>query len=153
MYRYQTQFPSTSKKTGHRYDRAAMSANAAPTGLRTVWSRPANRALILGWLSLIPLLVWWLGWFPGFMSSDSIDQLGQAARFDFQNFHPITHTFSLWVVTRIWNDAGAITLLQVMLLAGLLGYTARRLNQVGAPWWLASAAASYLAWVKLYSWN
>ena len=101
-----------------------MSANAARTGLSTVWSVPANRALILGWSSMIPLLVWWLGWFPGFLSGDSIDQLGQAAGFDFQNFHPISHTVSLWAITRVWNDPGAITLVQMLLLAGVLGYTA-----------------------------
>ena len=110
-------------------------------GLTTIWTSSANRALVAGWLSLIPLLVWWLGWFPGFLSSDSIDQLGQATAFEFQNFHPVTHTFSLWVVMQVWNDPGAITLVQVLLLAGLLGYTARRLTQVGVPWWLASAAA------------
>ncbi len=102
---------------------------------------PANRALFFGWLSAVPLLVWWVGWFPGFMSSDSIDQLGQADRFDFFNFHPISHTFSLWLATRVWDHPGAITLLQVLLLAGLLGLVARRLTQIGVPWWLAVAAA------------
>jgi len=100
-----------------------------------------DRALTLGWLSVAPLLVWWLGWFPGFMSSDSIDQLGQVDRFDFFNFHPIVHTFSMWVATRVWDNPGAITLLQVLILAGLLGFLARRLTQVGVPWWLTVAAA------------
>ena len=44
------------------------------------------------------------------MSSDSIDQLGQVDRFDFFNFHPIAHTFSMWVVTRVWDHPGAVTL-------------------------------------------
>jgi hypothetical protein len=100
-----------------------------------------NRALLLASLSAVPLLIWWLGWFPGFLSTDSIDQLGQVDRFDFFNFHPILHTFSMWVVTRIWDHPGAVTLLQVLLLAGLLGFVARRLVQVGVPWWLAVGAA------------
>ncbi len=100
-----------------------------------------NRALVLGWLSVFPLFIWWLGWFPGFMSSDSIDQLGQVDRFEFFNFHPIVHTFSMWVATRVWDHPGAVTLLQVLLLAGLLGFVARRLTQVGVPWWLTVAAA------------
>lgn len=106
-------------------------------------SRPskANLALYLGWLSVLPLLTWWLGWFPGFLSSDSIDQLGQAARFDFFNFHPIFHTFSLWAVSQVWDHPGSVTLIQVILLAGLLGLVARRLTQVGVPWWLAIGAA------------
>ncbi len=97
----------------------------------------ANLVLYLGWLSVLPLLVWWLGWFPGFLSSDSVDQMGQVARFDFYNFHPIFHTFSLWLVTSVWDNAGAITLVQVVVLAGLLGLVARRLTQVGVPWWLS----------------
>jgi hypothetical protein len=92
-------------------------------------------------MSALPLLVWWLGWFPGFMSSDSIDQLGQADRFEFFNFHPILHTFSIWVATRVWDHPGAVTLLQVLILAGLLGLVAWRLTQVGVPWWLTVAAA------------
>jgi len=109
--------------------------------VKSVDIKPEDRALALGWLSVVPLLVWWLGWFPGFMSSDSVDQLGQADRFDFFNFHPIVHTFSMWVVTRVWDHPGAVTLLQVLLLAGLLGFLARRLTQVGVPWWLTVAAA------------
>ena len=115
--------------------------STAPSGLTRLWDVPANRALLFGLLSVIPLLVWWLGWFPGFLSSDSIDQLGQAARFEFHNFHPISHTFSMWVVTRVWDHPGAVTLAQVLILAGLLGYTAKRLTEVGVPWWLAVAAA------------
>ena len=75
------------------------------------------------------------------MSSDSIDQLGQVDRFEFFNFHPILHTFSMWVVTRVWDHPGAVTLLQVLLLAGLLGFLARRLTQVGVAWWLTVVAA------------
>ncbi len=101
----------------------------------------ANLALWLGWLSVLPLLVWWLGWFPGMLSSDSVDQMGQAARFDFFNFHPIFHTFSLWVVTSVWDHTGVVTLVQVVVLAGLLGLVARRLTQVGVPWWLSVGAA------------
>jgi len=120
-----------------------------PSGLTEFWTSPANRALVAGWLSVVPLLVWWLGWFPGFLSSDSIDQLGQATAFEFQNFHPVTHTFSLWLVMRVWNHPGAVTLVQVVLLAGLLGYAARRLTQIGVPWWLASAAACTTAAVPM----
>ena len=105
----------------------------------------SDRALVLGWLSAVPLLIWWAGWFPGFLSTDSIDQLGQVDRFDFFNFHPIFHTFSMWVVTRIWDHPGAVTLVQVLLLAGLLGFVARRLVQVGVPWWLAVGAAWFTA--------
>jgi hypothetical protein len=100
----------------------------------------ANLALLLGALSVVPLLVWWLGWFPGFLSSDSIDQLGQADRFEFSNFHPATHTITLWAITRIWDDPGAVTLVQAIAMAGLLAVAARRLVQLGVHIALAVGA-------------
>lgn len=119
----------------------ASPSKSIATRLGAFWSHDPNRAMALGWVSLLPLLLWWLGWFPGFLSPDSIDQLGQVDRFEFTNVHPITHTFSLWVITRVWNDPGAITLVQIVALAAVLGYTARRLTGVGVPWWLAGGAA------------
>jgi hypothetical protein len=105
------------------------------------WASMPNRATVIGGLGVVPMLVWWLGWFPGFLSNDSIDQLGQVARFDFTNIHPISHTFSLWLVTRVWDNPGAVTLVQVLLLSGVVAYTARRLTQVGVPWWLSGSTA------------
>ncbi|MGZ8786071.1 MAG: DUF6020 family protein, partial [Acidimicrobiia bacterium] len=96
-----------------------------------------RRAYFLGLLTVLPLLVWWLGWFPGFMSSDSIDQLGQVERFSFSSHHPVIHTYTMWLLMRIWDSPGFVTLLQVMILAALLGLTARRLVQAGVPSWLA----------------
>ena len=100
----------------------------------------ADLAFLLGLLTVVPLLTWWLGWFPGFMSSDSIDQLGQVQQFEFANFHPAAHTISMWAVTRVWNSPGAVTLVQVLAMAVLLGVTARRLTQLGVPIALSVAA-------------
>ena len=105
----------------------------------------ASRAVLLALLSVVPLLVWWLGWFPGFLSSDSIDQLGQADRFEFFNFHPAFHSLYLWLITRFWDSPGAVTLVQLLLLAGLLGLVARRLVQVGVPLRLAVGAAWFVS--------
>jgi hypothetical protein len=102
-------------------------------------------AFLLGLISVVPLLVWWLGWFPGFISSDSVDQLGQAARFEFSDLHPAFHTFTIWLVTRVWDSPGAVTLVQVLAMAGLLALAARRLVQVGVPLWGAVGAAWVVA--------
>ncbi|MGH8934900.1 MAG: hypothetical protein ACRDXD_01295, partial [Acidimicrobiia bacterium] len=96
-----------------------------------------RRPFWLGLLSLFPLLVWWLGWFPGFLSPDSIDQLQQADRFSFGNFHPAIHTISLWALTRLWDTPGVVTLAQVLAMALVLGMVAGRLARVGVPAWLA----------------
>ena len=104
-----------------------------------------RRVWLLASLSVIPLLVWWLGWFPGFLSSDSFDQLRQAEAFEFRNFHPAFHTLYLWLVTRVWDSPGAVTLVQVLLMAGLLSLVAQRLADVGVNPWVAAGSAWVVA--------
>jgi len=101
---------------------------------------PHVRATALGSLTIVPLLVWWAGWFPGIMSSDSVDQWNQVLIFDFQNAHPITHTAYLWVVSLVWQSPGAVALTQVILSAVVLAFIARRLVQVGVLQWIAVGA-------------
>ncbi len=113
---------------------------AAPT-LKRAWSVPANRALLVGLASVLPLLLWWLGWFPGLLSSDSVDQFGQARSFDINNTHPAIHTLAMWLITRVWDNPGAISLVQVLALAGVLALAARRLTALGVPWQLAAGSA------------
>lgn len=91
----------------------------------------------MGTLTILPLLVWWAGWYPAIMSSDSVDQWNQVLIFDFQNTHPITHTAYLWLVSTVWASPGAVALLQVALTAVLLAVIARRLVQLGVALWMA----------------
>jgi hypothetical protein len=116
---------------------------AAP---RRAWSAASeNRAFVVALLSVLPLFVWWLGWFPGFLSSDSFDQLGQARSFEFFNAHPALHTFVIWMVTRVWDNPGAVTLLQLLAMSGLLALAARRLTRLGVPWGLAAGTAIFVS--------
>lgn len=109
------------------------------------YSRDARIATWAGALTLIPLLVWWTGWFPGFMSSDSIDQWNQALTFEFQNSHPITHTASLWFISLVWESPGAVALVQVVLMATIFAFIARRLVGLGVPKALSIAAVWVIA--------
>ena len=96
-----------------------------------------DRATLLGTLTILPFLVWWAGWFPAIMSSDSVDQWNQVLIFDFQNTHPITHTAYLWVVSLIWQSPAAVALVQVILTSVLLAVIARRLVDVGVKVWMS----------------
>ncbi len=107
--------------------------------------RPESKAFYWALAAFLPLFVWWLGWFPGFLSSDSIDQLTQADNGKFTNFHPAIHTMYLWLITRVWDTPGAVTLVQIAAMAGMLALVARRLVQVGAPVWAAVGAAWVVA--------
>lgn len=109
--------------------------------MRSLLRKSDTRAFLLGTLSVVPMLVWWAGWFPGLMSSDSVDQYRQAVSFEFSNFHPITHTASMWLITAVWESPGAVTLVQVLAMAAVLGVVAMRLFRLGVPLWAAVGAA------------
>ncbi len=111
----------------------------------SVLTDQTRRATVLGSLTIIPLLVWWAGWFPAIMSSDSTDQWGQVLAFSFQNVHPITDTAFLWVVSLVWASPGAVALVQVVLMALLLAVVARRLVQLGVRMPMAVAAVWIIA--------
>ena len=88
-------------------------------------------ATALGALSALPLLVWWAGWAPAIMSSDSTDQWNQALSFEFVNTHPIMHTVFLWVVSLAWASPAGVTLVHVAITTTLLALVARRLVAIG----------------------
>lgn len=100
-----------------------------------------RRAFWLGLAGLLPLLVWWAAWFPGVLTSDSIDQLGQAARFSFTDFHPVFHSLYLWVLSLPLSGPAGVSLFQVLALSLLLAVTSLRLTQLGIRQWLAVGAA------------
>ena len=103
------------------------------------------KATTLGSLTVIPLLIWWAGWYPAIMSSDSVDQWGQVLAFEFHNSHPITHTAYMWVVSLVWQTPAAVALVQVVLVAGILALIAGRLVQIGSQLWMAVAAVWIVA--------
>jgi hypothetical protein len=106
---------------------------------------PRNKATALGSLTVLPMLVWWTGWYPAIMSSDSVDQWSQVLSFEFYNSHPITHTAYLWVISLGWQTPAAVALVQILLFAVLLAVIARRLVQIGARTWMALAAVWVIA--------
>ncbi len=106
---------------------------------------PESRATMLGALAGVPLLVWWAGWAPAIMSSDSIDQWNQALTFDFVNSHPIAHTAALWLISSVWASPSAVTLVHVVATTVLLAVVARRLVQIGVIVPLAVAAVWLIA--------
>jgi uncharacterized membrane protein YhaH (DUF805 family) len=100
-------------------------------------SSSRDKATALGSLTILPLLIWWAGWYPAIMSSDSVDQWGQVLSFEFHNSHPITHTIYLWTVSLVWQSPAAVALVQIALFAVLMAFIARRLVDLGARMWMA----------------
>ncbi len=92
-------------------------------------------------LAAIPVFVWWLGWYPGFASSDSIDQFGMIQSGTIFDYHPAAHTLYMGVLSLGGAQPGIVTLFQLLAFGGLLAYAAHRLIAAGVPKWLAIGAA------------
>lgn len=95
----------------------------------------------LAGLAALPTFIWWLGWAPGFASSDTIDQWRQLTTELYFNHHPAIHTFLMDVVSFDGARPGLVTLLQVVIFGVLLAYAAKWLIAAGAPTWLVVGAA------------
>jgi hypothetical protein len=87
------------------------------------------------------LLVFW----PGSMSVDSINQWGQIISGKFIQAHPVAHTLTMWLITRLWFSPAAVALFQILVLGGILGWGIATLRESGVPKWLAWLVAIVLA--------
>ncbi|MEX2250478.1 MAG: DUF6020 family protein [Acidimicrobiia bacterium] len=103
--------------------------------------RPALPPWLLAGTAVLPVFVWWLGWHPGFASSDTIDQFGQVASGVYFDHHPAIHSLYLNILSLGGAQPGLVTLFQLLVLGVLLGYAARWLVEAGVPVWLAVGAA------------
>ncbi len=103
--------------------------------------RPALPSWLLAGTAALPVFVWWLGWYPGFGSSDTVDQFGQVAAGTYFNHHPAIHTLYLDILSLGGTQPGLVALFQVLVFGVLLAYAARWLVAAGVPTWLAVAVA------------
>ena len=146
----------------------AMIANTAmPAGPRpaaypayTLPAEPetARRFGLPGWGYLLVLLLCWLPYllavWPGTVSNDSITQLGEIfGRKALSNGNPLFQTGLLWLAASagqgLFHSADAAVALyvcvQATLMAGLLAYALKRLEETRAPAWLSFVATAFYA--------
>ena len=99
----------------------------------------------------LPLLVWWLGWFPGFLSFDSVDQLAQASSGEIFDFHPAAHTILLRWAGLGSVAPGVVTLAQAAGMVAVLVLVAQRLSSLGVPRWAAMLVPAAVTWLPAVS--
>lgn len=91
-------------------------------------------------LYALPMFTAWavylLAYWPGGMSPDSIDQWTQMLAFRFSDWHPVFHTLTNWLITRLWLSPAAVGLVQIFFLSLVLGWGLRTLRGFGAPRWV-----------------
>lgn len=70
--------------------------------------------------------------FPGFFSSDSIDQLLQIQSDQYSNWHPVVHTWILKLILMVFHHPAAIVYVQLVIFAVLIGRIAVGAYDCGA---------------------
>ncbi|NPV75382.1 MAG: hypothetical protein HPY59_03300 [Anaerolineae bacterium] len=92
------------------------------------------------WLALA--LPMWAGWsvylltfWPAIMSPDSTNQWGQVLTGKFFDYHPIAHTLTLWLITRLWLSPAAVALAQILALSLVIAAGLGMLERYGLPRW------------------
>ena len=104
-------------------------------------------------LYTLPMIVVWgvtlLAFFPGMMSTDSNDQWGQILYGQLNDTHPVFHTLSMWLVTRIWFSPAAVVIAQILFLSLSVAWGIRLLEEHGLPPWAAWLLAAIFALAPL----
>ncbi|MGE5626547.1 MAG: DUF6020 family protein [Solirubrobacterales bacterium] len=73
--------------------------------------------LIIGSVLLAAGLVFYLiGFYPGFMSVDSISQWKQMVEFKFSSWHPVISTLFYYICARLWNSPASVAMAQILIL-------------------------------------
>ncbi len=97
----------------------------------------------------LPMIAVWgvylLTFFPGMMSFDSNQQWGQLISGQFNDAHPVFHTLSMWLVTRIWFSPAAVVISQILFLSLSVAWGIRLLEDHGLPDWAGWLLAAIFA--------
>lgn len=101
----------------------------------------ANRSKVGCWfLFTSPIISGWalylLAFWPAIMSPDSRTQWDQVLRMSFSDWHPVFHTLTIWLITRLWLSPTAVAIAQILAMAALIGWILARHYQRGMPVWL-----------------
>ena len=91
-------------------------------------------------LVILPLTVWWLGFYPGFGHTDTFDQWNQLQTEVISNYHPAIHTIYMDALSLDGTRPGLVSGFQIMALTALLVYAAKWLIRAGVPSWLGVGA-------------
>ncbi|MFC1418981.1 hypothetical protein [Streptacidiphilus cavernicola] len=90
-------------------------------------------------------LLWWLAFFPGLMSYDSITYVWQVSTDNWTSDHSILYDSLLWLSLQTTGDVWPLTLLQTVAVSGVLAYTCVALRDLGVRGRWSGAAALAVA--------
>ncbi|MCW2289840.1 hypothetical protein EDF60_2717 [Leucobacter luti] len=129
---------------------------------RGLWALSAGRRriVVIGSL-LVPWLCYWFLLWPGVTTNDSLNQVSQALGLvPYSDHHPIAHTLAIQAVLRpavalLGNTAvaiGAVTFVQCVVLATLVGCCVDTLREFKAPGWTLTLILAFFAVHPIVGW-
>lgn len=111
--------------------------------LRRAAARVPERARLPLGVALVceaVLLMWWLAFYPGLMSFDSITYVWQVTTGHWRSDHAVAYDVLVWLSLQITGGLAALTFLQTVALAACLGYVCHGLRALGVRGRWAAAA-------------
>lgn len=76
-------------------------------------------------LTFMFLMIWFIAYYPGAFSDDSINQYTQAITGNYNDWHPVWHTLLFFTLPlKLFGKPSAIILLQILYFSLLMGYMA-----------------------------
>ncbi|PIQ19704.1 MAG: hypothetical protein COW65_19240 [Cytophagales bacterium CG18_big_fil_WC_8_21_14_2_50_42_9] len=84
------------------------------------------------------LLVWsfyFLAFYPGMMSQDSIDQWRPVVTAKYGDWHPASLSYLYWLLSRIWFSPAIVCITQMLGMAAVFAYGMVQLEKKGLPVW------------------
>jgi len=85
------------------------------------------------------ILVWffyWIAFFPGGMTPDSLAQWEQAHTGELNNWHPVVYTWFIMLLTHIWDNPAIVTLSQIFIISLIIGYLSYLMEKYNYPKWM-----------------
>jgi len=116
-----------------------------------------KKANLVFFLAMAVMLLCWLPFYlknyPAVIISDSMDQIGQAIRFEYSNHHPVVQTWILQIFMKIGNlwkgqlntGIALYCIAQMVVLAAIYAYVIRLFYQRQVKRWIYIIATLYYA--------
>lgn len=90
-------------------------------------------------------------YYPGFMSADSFNQWNQATTLNMTNAHPVISTLYLVICQRIFNNPGFVILVQLFLVAGVIGWSCSIIEKIFAKRKIVIGLNLFMALYPIFS--
>lgn len=90
--------------------------------------------VIAALITFVYLLLWLIAYFPGGFSPDSVSQYQQVLAGQYNNWHPVMHTWVFfWIPWQIFHHPAGIIFFQILLFSLAVGYLYLVLCRRGCP--------------------